>query len=204
MNWYKKADKIDISNISQSGNPIEDYLESIRAVRGSSPGTEGFHYQGPEDFLLQNGKHFESNPMTEEEKGFLKKMAWKSCGYRMKECFFNAQDFAQLSSKIKYVEGYLYSGIIPIEHAWNSLNGKVIDFTMYHANNNKPILGDIPEGWDYFGVELPTRSITEYWAEYGQADPMISNWNKRYPLLREPFRAETEIKEKEGEENELV
>ena len=199
MNWYKKAQgKFDVSEMEKYDNPIEQHLAMIKTVRGK--GIEGFHYGGPEDFILQHGKHYQSNPMTKEEIAFMEEVAWKTCGYKMKQCFYNAQSLAMTSPKIKYVEGYLYSGIIPVEHAWNTLNNKVIDFTMSHANNDKPILGDIPEGWDYFGVQLSSGPIAEYWSKYKMSEPFITNWREEYPLLRKPFKPE----EPEESEDELV
>jgi len=149
---------------------------------------KGYYYSGPEDFLLQHGKHYLSQTLTKEETNYLKKLYYETKRYKMKQCFYNAQSLSQFSGdKIKYVEGYLYSGIIPIEHAWNILNGKVLDFTMSHANNGKPILGLIPAGWDYYGVDLPTKMIVKYWAEHGTSDAMIGNWMEGYPILKEKF-----------------
>jgi len=179
---------IKISKDALQPNPTDEFLKSIQKMRGSGMKEKGYYYSGPEDFLLQHGKHYLSQTLTKEETNYLKKLYYETKRYKMKQCFYNAQSLSQFSGdKIKYVEGYLYSGIIPIEHAWNILNGKVLDFTMSHANNGKPILGLIPAGWDYYGVDLPTKMIVKYWAEHGTSDAMIGNWMEGYPILKEKF-----------------
>ena len=189
MNWYKKSQsKFDLSKLRHSDNPVEQFLETITLIRSEPP--EGYHYKGQEDFILQNGKHYTSNPMTTEELETLKRKSLQTKRFQAKQCFYNAQLLSHASS-IKYVEGYLFAGILPIFHAWNTINGKVIDFTMAHSNNNKPILGEIPDGWDYFGVELPSSSIREYWNKHGESNALIDNYRERHPLLKEKFKPET-------------
>jgi hypothetical protein len=177
----------DQENTSQA-NPTDDFLKSVQKMRGQGLKEKKYYYSGPEDFLLQHGKHFGSQSLTKEESDYLKTLYGMTKRYKMKQCFYNAQSLAQISNgKIKYVEGYLHSGIIPIEHTWNVLNGKVLDFTMSHANNGKPILGIIPVGWDYFGIDLPTKMITQYWNKHKRSDAMIGNWMEDYPILKEKF-----------------
>jgi hypothetical protein len=173
-----------------STNPTDDFLKVMQKMREKGGlDKQKYYYNGPEDFIMQHGKHYISQTLTKEESNYLKKIYYETKRYKMKQCFYNAQSLSQFSGdKIKYIEGYLYSGIIPIEHAWNTLNGKVLDFTMSHANDGKPILGIIPAGWDYFGVDLPVKMITKYWAEHGTSDSMIGNWMEDYPLLKEKFK----------------
>ena len=171
-----------------SSNPTDEFLKSMQKIRGLGMKDKGYYYSGAEDFLLQHGKHYQSQELTKEESDYLKKLYYETKRYKMKQCFYNAQSLSQFSGdKIKYVEGYLHSGIMPIEHAWNTLNGKVLDFTMSHANNGKPILGIIPAGWDYYGVDLPTNMITKYWQQHGKSDAMIGNWMENFPLLKNKF-----------------
>ena len=168
--------------------PVEQYLKMIQAVQGQQGAQEGYHYNGPADFILKEGTQFKSEPLTEDEQRIVDKMTWLTTQFKMKECFYNAQSLAQALNDVDYVEGYLFSGFIPIEHGWNTINGKVIDFTMYHQNNNKPILGVIPDGWEYFGVPLPTDKVRNYWAEHGMSEPLIQNWREGYPMLKEPYK----------------
>ena len=200
-NWYKKAEyeigfgnseytKEDLEFVDQYSNkgPVEKYLAMIAMMRRKMHGPEGYHYSSPEEFLLQEGKQYQSQPLTEDEIEYLKTLQHETIRYKMKECFYNAQSLSMCSPKIRYAEGYLFSGIIPVEHGWSVFNGKVLDFTMAHSNDNEPILGVIPDGWEYFGVELPTKSIRHHWSTYGESNPLISNYREKYPLLKEKFQ----------------
>lgn len=190
-NWYQMH---KLAADIETGS-VEQFLKGMVQIRSGMQKPEGFHYSCPEEFILQNGKHYASSPLTAEEMGVLKKLARTTCRYKMKECFYNAQHLATMASGIKYVEGYLYSGIIPLEHGWNTINGKVIDFTMYHQNGGKPILGEIPAGWDYFGVEMSTGSVRKYWSDHGESSPLITNWQEGYPLLQKKFEPEQEVED---------
>jgi hypothetical protein len=163
-------------------------IKHLIMMNNMYPDREGYHYRSPADLLLQEGKMYDSQPFTDEERAVLENLARTTCRYRMKECFYNAQDLAQVSNEIEYVEGVLCSGLIPIEHGWNTINGKVIDFTMSHANDGKPILGQIPEGWEYYGVELPTQSIREHWTEFEESNPLLDNWKGQHKMLKERLR----------------
>src|SRR5262249_1286522 len=45
-----------------------------------------------------------------------------------KDCFYNAQTLC-LDADLPYYEGYLFSPVMPMQHAFNVLDGKVIDVT---------------------------------------------------------------------------
>ena len=197
MSWYKQAQSFKFHKFA---NEIEDFLTQISTLRSGNTRPVDFVYENPEDFVLQHGKHFVSEPMTQEEMTFLKTLAARTKHYKMKQCFYNAQSLAHISSQIKYIEGYLLSSLFPIQHAWNSLNGKVLDFTISHANKGNPVLGEIPQGWDYFGVELSTPMIMKYWRETETSGPLIDNWQQKFPLLKQPFKTE----ETEETDNDLA
>lgn len=60
-----------------------------------------------------------------------------------KECYHNAQLMAVFDPDLKYYEGLIITDIgIPIEHAWNVFEGKVVDVTLEDATC-------------YIGVEVP-------------------------------------------------
>ena len=193
-NWYKIAQEEPLPEEGDGTSVTEQWLKNMHELktRGKTSYQDEFHYKTLEDFFLQNAKHYQSQPLGEEELEILNK--WKKITkyYKMKQCFYNAQDLATLSPRIKYIEGYVSTtGIpFPIEHGWNTINDKVIDFTMYHSNNGNPILGIIPEGWEYYGVQLPTKLITKHWMEYETADSLVRDYKSRYPLLRSQFNPE--------------
>ena len=146
---------------------------------------KGYAYDGPAEFILKHGRQFQSAELTPEEREILTDVLENECRYKVKQCFYNAQSIG-LAGTIGYVEGYADSVGIPMEHAWNTINGKVIDMTWKMNNNDQPVLGVIPEGWEYFGVELDHELIVDMWGA-GMSNNFINNWEDGYPLLKEPF-----------------
>ena len=79
-------------------------------------------------------------------------------------CFYNAQALA-LFHGAEYWEGYAMTELgIPIEHAWNVKNGRIIDLTWKDAAT------------EYFGVKVPTDYIRKRWL----ADKISSSLASRY------------------------
>lgn len=173
MNWYKVAKE---SVILQW---ITTMIMHGQISRTIIPGTK---YRTPDQFFKEHGKFFVSQALTPEEKVIVWPAIQKPSRYKMKECFYNSQVISQRYG-LKYVEGYCFSGLIPVQHAWNAINGKVIDVTLKKSNGGKVIAGIIPDGWEYFGVDFPIEEIGRIWREYQMSLPVIS-WETRYDWLR--------------------
>ena len=190
MSWLITAMKAEMLKAASSGQ-VEDYLRQMvemMAASGHKPNT-GYAYATPYEYFVKHGKKYDSIPLDENELAILKfAIKGHKLMYKPKECFYNAQRLAQDSAKCRYVEGYLFAGLIPIEHGWNTINGKVVDFTMAHANGGKPVLGEIPAGWEYFGVEFPTKMVRGLWSRTGYSTPLVSNYGEDFPLLKEKSR----------------
>ena len=169
---------------------------------------EGMAYSGPAAFILEHGKKYESQELTEDEMELLKNVLQTQDRWKMKQCFYNAQCIASSSNdSIKYCEGYADSLGLPMEHAWNTINGKVIDMTWKMNNDNKPVLGVIPDGWEYVGVELPVSLVYDLHDKTGHASPLIADWENGFPLLKKRFKGnavnETNIPDDEAEFTEI-
>lgn len=160
MSWYSKSQQEQISN-------LRSFLQNISSIIGPNP--RGLYYSSLYDFIYKNGKLYQSSKLTDREMLELKEVLDSSDYYKQKECFFNAQKIAvnNLGINIKYVEGFLFDNKvpIPIEHAWNTINDKVLDFTCKHLNEGKPIIGVIPEGLEYIGVALSPKRIIKLWKD---------------------------------------
>ena len=209
MGWYKKAQSFesmrDMSEwISTFDGQMQQYLAGLHAMktRNKMGGLDGYAYPTLEFFFLEHGKMFESNEFTEDEMELIGKASMVIGDMQMKQCFYNAQTLALFRPQFKYVEGFLISGFIPVMHGWNTLNGKVIDFTMYHANNNKPILGIIPGGWEYFGVEMQTPKIRELWSTHETSMPLVDNHLTRWDMLKTRYNPEGEEQNEDAQNNE--
>ena len=167
-------------HLLQESSVIE-YLEMLK----KNQNMKGMAYSGPADFILKHGKQYESAELTPEEMEMLRDVLKGQCRYKAKQCFYNAQSIG-LTGKIGYVEGVADSVGIPMEHAWNTINGKVIDMTWKMNNGDEPIVGIIPGGWEYVGVQLPNKMINKMWGT-GQSTAMIDNWETGWPLLQQAF-----------------
>jgi hypothetical protein len=162
---------------------VREYLEKIAPLQHMKK--NGFAYDGPAEFILKHGKQYQSAELTPEEMDMLKDVLKLQCKYKVRQCSYNAQDIG-LTGRIGYVEGMADSIGHSTDHAWNTINGKVIDMTWRMNNGGKPILGVIPEGWEYYGVELSSKLITKMWGT-GRQHFLINDWENGFPLLKEPF-----------------
>jgi hypothetical protein len=163
---------------------VKTYLKQLDDMIGKCSNSNGWEYPTIYRYFLKNGKTYESAKFTNQELAIVKyELQNHKTLYKKKQCFYNAQQMAQ-KTECQYAEGFLMSGIFPIAHAWNTLNGKVIDFTMHHANDGKPILGEIPAGWEYFGVDFQTDMIIKLWSETGIAGSIVDNYTQDFPLLK--------------------
>ena len=92
-----------------------------------------------------------------------------------RECFHNAQSIINhglLKTPLRYTEGYFWRPgvILPVHHAWVSINRKVVDLTARMDGNGQGlrgrfknrIFGTLPEGWEYFGVDIPQERVLEF------------------------------------------
>lgn len=60
---------------------------------------------------------------------------------KQKQCYKNAHMLTALfPDRVQYVEGYMtiYNGALPVEHAWNKVDGKYVDITLEMALHEDP------------------------------------------------------------------
>ena len=135
-------------------------------------------------FLASNGVKFESLEMPSSEIKYLKSIGLCSTRHAPKECYYNSQKFALFDDRLQYCEGVAVGPVpIPLDHAWCVLstdNGKlVIDLTWqlkFHARNrwyNNRVLGVIPKGWEYYGIEIDKAEVSKYWRKYEMSGPIL-------------------------------
>jgi len=159
-------------------------------------------YSSTADFLLDRAKMMVSTePLTEEQFEYLKSVADNSGHvFEPKQCFTNSMSLviADTHHRMSYVEGYCYSGLMPVLHSWVLLDGKLVDLTRSLRDESaqefidgKPpqadlkdrILGVIPEDWQYFGVQFKRKTVREYVYKFEQYGSLIDNWEGSYPLF---------------------
>ena len=157
------------------GPRIEEFLTTIVGI---TPRRFNDQYKSPNDYVLQHGHLYESAELTIEERGALAQLNPRE--YKVRECYYNAQFIAITFPEFSYVEG-MAIGIVPVDHAWVELNGKVIDMTW---TEHGPVLGVIPEDSGYYGVVIPTRQVWESIRAHHTWKPLIDDFECRLPMLR--------------------
>lgn len=118
------------------------------------------------DYILEHGTLFMSKHGFEKGRELAIKHGFHPLGF--KQCVYNSQMFAVSGSKTKYFEGYACRtlGILAnmsFEHAWNVINGKVVDLTW-------------PDGDEYFGLEIPVDFIRKNIIKTGWAEMVLQKY----------------------------
>lgn len=159
---------------------------------------KGFKYSSMEEYVLRNGRFFDSAPLTAEERERVFD-AIDRYGRRfpIKQCYYNSQMLLLFGGEpgFRYVEGYV-SSVFPILHGWLTLNDKVIDLTMRVRDPQgrsikracrlgDRVLGKIPSERAYIGVEYLTEDVKRHMVGTGAGGSLIDDWRLGYPLLRE-------------------
>ena len=156
-----------------------------------------------EEYVLDKGAEMTSSePLTEDQYLYLK-MITGTIECLPKQCFHNAQmmtlaDSYHETPRVKYHEGYVWTGFMPILHAWITLDEKIVDVTLstdpesterFLAGDSPQedlldrVLGVIPEGWEYFGVPMESEYVVGIMLENMESRSLIDNWQDGWPLL---------------------
>lgn len=140
------------------------YLTAIVQIRANSQfRAPDLIYKGGEDLVKRHGKQFTAQPLPEEY-GLME----------AKNCYNNAFILAAANPELTYVEGYAYSGILPIHHAWVvDAEGRVIDPTWID-----------PVNCTYFGVGFKTAHLRKLVNKRGFNPTMFDDYDRSWPLFR--------------------
>ena len=168
----------------------------IQHLRGMVKITEGYagiseRYPTVSHYLLERGQQFRSAPLSAEELAWTDQLLWRA--HRPRQCYRNAQVAALTVSPpdgmtLHYVEGIVMppSIPIPVEHAWLSLGGRVVDTTLRpEGGRGRRVFGEIPEGWEYFGVEMPVEVCQHIRSHHRKHISLIDDLACGFPLLRD-------------------
>ena len=144
----------------------------------------------PLTYVARHGREFNSKALTQAELDFVYQVDWNK--YTENNCYHNSQMAAielptNTGINLAYVEGYLRINYgREIEHAWLSINGKVVDLTIRTEQNPGRVMGVIPEGWEYFGVEMnPIECL--HCLTHGATVPLIDDWECGWPFLQRRY-----------------
>ena len=166
----------------------------IQHLQGMVKITEGYagiseRYPSVSHYLLERGRLFESEPLTADELAWTDSLFWRA--HRPRQCYRNAQVAALTVSPpdgaaLHYVEGIVMppSVPIPIEHAWLSLGGRVVDTTV-RPSRGRRVFGTIPDEWEYFGVEMPVQVCQHIRERHREHISLIDDIGCGWPMLRD-------------------
>ena len=138
-------------------------------------------------YIHRNGRPFRSEELTEIEKEYVGTISRGD--NPTKQCYRNSQ-MAALTARpregieLRYVEGMVDAGLgVPLDHAWLSVNGKVVDLTIrVEGEAYDRVHGIMPTNWEYYGVEMDTGEC-RHCLEHGKHVPLIDDWECGWPKL---------------------
>lgn len=180
---YKRPDDAQ----AESARIVRQYLACACAVMA-----QGDTDTNPMFRVLRDGTAYASAALTDDEITRLHAALDRArIRFPPKQCFCNAQRFWQYANHhdalpLAYVEGWATTEMgVPIHHAWLSLHGKVIDLTL-RTRGAQPthrgrrlrdrVLGIIPKGWGYVGIEIPWPTVMQRIIDTREWGSMFYRW----------------------------
>lgn len=117
------------------------FLKKLNDMQKSINENNELFYHNQVDIIVQEGEFFSTEKWNEEEQELIDSLYTQlKNSIKPSECFKNSQliIICDTSNKIKYHEGYCDANVLmPIFHGWNSLNGKLLDFTLQYNGKTK-------------------------------------------------------------------
>lgn len=169
---------------------IQNYIKALVECRESANiyKPKGYYYASFDHLLSDVGKFYKPSALTPEEMQYIHDCI-DMMGFTpaKKECFYNAQMMmlSDIDNKLEYCEGYGIT-IIPLLHAWVTINNKVVDLTWTH-HNGKYVLGKFGQDRAYMGLNISKKEIQRTLFKKEKAISFIDNWEDRFPLLKTKF-----------------
>jgi hypothetical protein len=163
------------------------FLKKLNYEQEKSNGKTKGYYKNQFDIIVQEGEFFSTEKWTEEEQELidsiysrLKKSIKKS------QCFANSQlvIISDPSNQIKYHEGFCDTGFgIPVFHGWNSLNGKLLDFTLQYKGKIKFLEKS------HIGIEVDKAWVLDCFRNKKNSTAFLENYNDDdvYSALRTKY-----------------
>ena len=146
--WFGESERHKNAQEKRKQDPFRVYFKRV-VNQLSSPSQKLYYNQ-----ILKRMKPRKMGRLTPAELQVIDGILARSgCKPKKKACFQIAQSLASDSKgKIEYVEGFYMSKILPLplDHAWNSINGKDFDIIHMHCKGEKSL---------YFGCVFSHREI---------------------------------------------
>ncbi|MGH2426344.1 MAG: hypothetical protein ACRDF1_08700 [bacterium] len=177
---------------------IKEYLQN-RAERLTRIRTDpedlrrqGYVYSSVAEWFATHGEEMPAGAgtWTSDEVTTIKNLS-ERVRLRNGHCFANAQRavFAAIASSrleldedLAYAEGYAWIAghPAPFAHGWCVLNGKVWDPSLVEVTAKRV---------SYFGNTFPTKYLVERIFHGGNFGPLVNDWKKQWPLLKQRWES---------------
>jgi hypothetical protein len=170
------------------------YLQAITALRGAP--LPGYKYNSFEAYVLAQGQPYPSASIpAARKKQILEHIKTHRMRFPIKQCYANCLEFVLTAPLpgVTYVEGFATGYLLPIHHAWLSVDGMVFDPTL--RLKHKPeltrdslatnrIWGGLGER-EYIGVEFAdTQMLARRAVETELLQSVIDDWQNDWPALK--------------------
>jgi len=142
------------------------------------------------DYLKAHGVYFKGATHSREHIRVLPRLAVLRTTLRpkVKECYYNAQLATVfgpgfIRPEVEYYEGLAISfpDLPPVAHAWNLIEGKVLNFTWEHLPRYVPEAK--LEDFQYFGVKIPRDFVVEQVTKTWITEPLLPKYLKWLGIL---------------------
>ena len=164
---------------------LRQHLQSLdEAITASGANRQTNLHQ----YVARHGRGFLSAVLTPDELELIHQIEFQNCLPR--QCYRNCQMAALTlplpdGHTLAYIEGFFsMSWNIGIEHAWLTLNGKLIDPTL-RDDGGHPILGIIPDTFQYIGIEMH-RDLCRHILPHRKHISLLDDYECERPLLKLP------------------
>lgn len=142
-------------------------------------------YNNQYDIIVQEGEFFSTEKWTEEEQELIDSLySQLKKSIKPSQCFYNSQLFiiSDTSNKIKYHEGFCDANFgFPILHGWNSLNGKLLDFTLDYKRKLKFLEKS------HIGIEVDKAWVLDRILNKKNSTAFLENEDDVYSALRTKY-----------------
>ncbi len=189
---------------------LQEYLKTMsgytdKTIHGTAEEISGlsetYFYKSILDFVSQEGKIYTPVDLTIDQQRYIRKRI-RALGFSPKQssqAFHNSYKLSYYDKRkvIKYVEGYVLNDNlssqtghrVPRLHAWNEIEGKVIDITITDRELNARdgyTLGQY-RNTSYIGIVFSSDEIQSHILGSGFASSIIDNPARKWPLLKHKF-----------------
>jgi hypothetical protein len=157
-------------------------------------------YPSLHEVMLDRGRSMSVERLTfDEARQIVELSRWAGFGnvndFETKACYITAQKLITChdgmggGDELQYCEGYIaWDGApLPIDHAWVTINGKVVDVTLRAKSKT--------ERHSYYGVEVPVKLLVKHMLETRYYCPVIEGpyQHKIFPRARRRERSRAKV-----------